>query len=251
MYRSLIVLLVIISALWLTSCVKQIQPLADTSYKLFNPYSLPLHVDIYKSLSDYDNDTNIFFSGLVNGYDSLSMLAIRPDSNTTYYYDIYSSDYTATNWGTTNISFTTIGGKAHSFTMPAYNTGQFRVSFLDSSKVVTTWLAINKYDNSCNPIWATINSQQQYMQLIFRKSLAGFVQHKDNSNNIVTDTIGSMNDFATVAGLCVLNLNVLNPYPATYQLYNTSYPPVTNNYHPSHDTVLLYDQTGYWVMARQ
>jgi hypothetical protein len=233
------------------ACVKPIQQLPDHSFKIINTSSISLQIDIYRTKQDYYNNVNVFFSGMVPAYDSLSMKAARPDSNTTYYYDIYSPGFTATNWGDSDFSFTTTGINVHSFILPGVNYGLFRTTFLNGNNPSTIWNAVNRYDNSYNSIWQSLTASQQYKQLIIQKSLTGYVFQKDNSGDTTTDTIASIESFFSTSGLCGLNLILNGTFPATFYIYNTSVLPISNNYHVTKDTILLNDLLGYWVMARQ
>ncbi len=223
---------------------------SDTFVRIINSRPIELRFDVYKSKEDASNNRNVYFSCMVPGNGEYDVPVRVMDTSGTYYYDFYSADYTYTNWAMTYSNEVKFGqfGQLR-FQIPGFRSSGFRRDFLRGDNISVTWKAVDFYQGFSSA-WAGLTENERYKVLILHKSLNAFIYSKNIIGNIISDSSysiypGSFND-------PVYSLNLTFEFAQNY-LYNTSSPqaafqsPLT----ASKDTILLQENSGYWVMVPQ
>ena len=192
----------------------------------------------------------MFYSCIVPAKGSFKIPFSKLDTNATYYYDFYTTDFYFSNWASVTQGYP-LFYEGHRFEIDTFNLNHGRYYFLNGNNASTTWKAVDvrSYNNVSN--WSSFDANQQYMVLVINKNTTGTIMTKqDPGGTLITNNIGNMSVTQNSSPITEL---VLYGNGITDYAYNSSIIPSYNyNSVTSRDTLVLEDQTGYyWIMARQ
>jgi len=169
-YKTLLVAVLPLVAL-LPACKKgESANSAAAGFKMYNPDTMKIHLDLYRNWDDYVTGENIYTSFYINAKDSVTIPASKLDAESTYYFDWYNSDYTHNNWvanQAADISFTPVYSSYHNcFSELSY----VRKSLLSSNQTETHWAAADVYNQQGISVYDTLPANQKVMELTFQKN---------------------------------------------------------------------------------
>lgn len=253
MHKTQLLLLVVIFVIGTLSCKKTTQ--SGTSF--VNNVGIDMNVDIYSSLSDYTNGTNVVAHIRVPVNTTGSIPSSKFIKGQWYYTDTYSDDYSFTNWaqddsymaGTDSATHRRIKfGTSNSFSIPAIKTTA-SISLLNGKKS-TTWKAVDALDPvSATSIWGTLSNIQQSAFVVINKDHSGYYYYLDGA-----DTIGlinfTFNNYTFTSPVYVLQPDDSDLH---FQLANTTTDPIKNSYYqaPSIDSGIMVLDNKLYVIARE
>ena len=223
---------------------------SDTVLHVVNLMPLQVRFDLYKTQDDENNNTNLCYTCLVPAEGNFDIPLRLIDTSLTYYYDIYSADFTFTTWGFNTydqVKFYQFGQS--SFRIGDLNFSGVRASFLQGNHAFVTWKAVDYYEGYTS-LWSGLTDNEKYKELVFYKSLKAFVYTKNSIGNIEKDSIQQMYLTSYYAPFYYIELQsgILDDY-----IYNTA-SPYANQANPtavSKDTILLQEGYKSWVMVPQ
>lgn len=142
-----VLLLLLSSAALFASCKKDgaSQPY---NYTFVNPGTTPLNLVLYSSQTDYINGTNPAMTFKLAPNASIQVPSSKFAVYATYWYDIYSDDYTATNWTfpveqiEQNSNFITPTAQNNLLKLPTY-IDYSRLVCINGGDTATYWTAVN------------------------------------------------------------------------------------------------------------
>lgn len=168
--RSLIVFLV------LAGCVKPAgEPEVSTEKKTYivrsnlgESLQQSLTVQLYLTREDYYNNSNIVKTLVIPaGADSLE---VELDSNTTYFYDAYTDDYSSSNWATWPVptkSFKT-DPRAVKYTI-SNPPNAHRAILLPDNRSESKWVAVGSFTKAGNT-WDTMSAAERNKNIVLNRN---------------------------------------------------------------------------------
>jgi len=225
----------------------------DVNFTVENFTDKPMNVNIYASLSDYNNGTNAILKGLakVRGYWVIPMKKLT--TGKMYYIDVYSDDYLYNNWYTANaMLFDSFSATNHDtrYTVYSYTHNDYSMlTWLNGPGPQTTWKAFNAYNysgGSYTSIWSTLPAAQQDVQLVINKSCLC----KLTTGTGIDTNISLLSSYDSTSHRCSATL--LNGNHTTFGNLSANFNTTTFAFNATKDTMLAYfGGLGYFAMARR
>lgn len=266
----------------IVSCTKKKDantPVKNTPVKFYiaNNVGTPYNIRLYRTIHDYQYSVNAVVSLKL---DSAEVYEGLSDPDSAYYADIYTDDFSFSNWGQhsfignpefgdaditpylgysivfkpqrnaymmSDTTFTDVGARyTQNYTYPRVK-DTTRMYFIGGNKPYTTWNAINMFDNNGNSVWDTLPPLRKQVALILNKSRLYNYSYYDGNNAVVTDTgffsvTYSTNDRPEVDLLSLKSLYL------SYRLL--SYYRSTNQKTYGADTMVLTAPPGFVILVR-
>lgn len=242
----------------LTSCVVACNkpgktvpiPSADSG-ALINNRSYAVQVDFYASKEDRINQANKVYSCTVPSKGRCVFPLSKINPATVYWYDIYTSDYTYSNWpwGANGTALNGYGNTA-TFDLGNYTLTQGRYYFLRGNNEKTTWKAVDRqFDNTSD--WQSLTDTDRFMLLeVYRDEKVTvnyfptwFIPVLYTHDTLIAETVSQPGDYT------VLPLTHGSGYS---YLYSTASKPKYNVVpHNCVDTLTLDYKGREWIMVRQ
>ena len=225
---------------------------SDTFVHVRNNQPIQVTLDLYKTQNDYNNNTNRYYSCLIPREGEFDIPISLIDTSFSYYYDLYSADYTFTNWAAGSFRTVKFGefGQAF-FDVPNFQFSGLRPTYLLGNNVSANWKAVNFYGPGFDAEWASLNDNKRYKVLTLYKSLNAVIYSKDSLGNITKDSVYDVITTGFPSGPeCRLALDFITSID---YLFNCSSPDNAFYGTPiiAKDTILIQDNSGYWVMVPQ
>ena len=229
---------------------------SSTGLNFQNTQDIVVNVNIYGSLADYVNGTNVLAQGRIpaNGSENFSGGAIK--AGQWYYYDVFSDDYSYTNWvddddfeigmdSTTPRRVKFDGGNQIFNAVTSQTTA--RTALLNNTRGYTTWVAVDALDLSTgDDIWYTLTPQQQFATMKVRKDHTGTFYYLYGS-----DTVYSNFSFGSINGYPVYNV-IFNETALNSFITGTTVNPILYTYQPpSTDSAVMLINGYLYIMAKQ
>ena len=249
--KILAVLTLLAASIALYSCHKS-SGTNGYNYNFENLSDKPININIYSSLADYNNGTNIYISGKASVRGYLSIPIQKFTTGKTYYIDYYSDDYTYTNWYWTNVTLRNAFVVTDSDYEFIINAMQFsdpsRSIWLNGAGPQTTWNAVNAYNYSANTytsIWSQLTPAQQNLQIIIRKDFTATI-----IDTVSDTTIAYRANYDSIKH--VSNITLLNRDKSTFGTITSNFSPGSLSFNGTNDTMMAYfNNIGYFAMVRQ
>jgi hypothetical protein len=256
MNRNLIILAIAVFA-GLASCTKPTGSSlvkvtsSDTMFTLVNRSNRQLYVDMYNSLTDLQNKTNLRYSSLVPARNKYKIPFSQLDTTAINYYDIYTPDQSYSNWGSSSqIYGYQLFQEGHGYFIDSNILSRARYYFLKGNNITITWVAIDKRQSDNTSVWSSLDANGKYLKLVMTSAQTGRVEN-NFSGTINTENITNMNVYSSTSwGPDILEMYVYTS-SNSYYLFNTDNVPVVGSASPSTDNIMLNDGAYYWVLAPQ
>lgn len=161
------------------------------SLKLGSPVQ-QANVVLYRSREDYYTLTNPVVSGRTDAEGTYVIPASKLVKGTTYYADIYTDDYSYSNWSGDNLIREFVYGDNNSFSNYGYKTTisspneQWRMFYLDGNKLGTDWKAVDAREPGTGSVWNSISAADQLRKIRFNRDATAAYTEKDGALNDVT-----------------------------------------------------------------
>jgi hypothetical protein len=255
--NTLRILVFFIAPLILLSACDTDSSIHGFDFNFENLTSKPINVKIYKSQSDYDNNTNVYLSGKmqVRGYYTIPVDQLV--TGETYYVDWYSDDLLYTNWYWSNITLRTTFTVSDLDYEYLVNTVQYpdpsRSIWMNGLGTQTTWKATDAYQiagTTYSSIWATLSSAQQNVQIILNKDFSAHLLLKNASNQIIDSVLSFRPNYDNTNMVSIITL--VNNMQDTVGTLTSNFAPSTSSFNGA-NSVMLANLTsiGYFQMVLQ
>ncbi|MBL7719556.1 MAG: hypothetical protein JNL72_12015 [Flavipsychrobacter sp.] len=230
-----------------TSCTPEKKGVQQYEYTYTNSTANDIRVDIYGSLEDYNNNRNLYMSGIATANGGTYVVPSSEfEANKQYYVDWYSSDYTYTNWQNRQ-------GFYDEFStgfIPTYQknrnalqsvTDYARLVFLDGGNgTETRWVAVDgvAYPGGNTTEWADLPENYKYRKMTFRKDFSCTLYYKDDAGLFRNSKLTFRNPYqgtpqGMTQGMVFINVEdrheVANVGIATYTIDNSTGTPTFGN----------------------
>ena len=218
-----------------------------------------MNIDIYKSLSDFKNSTNVYIHGTADARGTFTFPASKLTVGNWYYVDAYSEDYNVTNWvdddnpdirGQDSFSLRrfkySTGANDDDFMLACQQTTS-RLCLLKNNQPGSTWIAYDALElTSNNSIWDMLTPDQQNMKIVVNKDHTGtyyFTSGGSNYyNNFTFQDVTNYPVFIVIVDQTALNMFLTN---TPINSYASAYTPTTI------DTIQSLVEGNLYLLKRQ
>jgi hypothetical protein len=162
-------------------CTKEKKSVQQYDYTYTNSTNKDIRVDIYKSIADYNNNTNLYLTGIAAANGGTVVVPSSDfQAGVKYYVDWYTNDYTYTNWQNRQGFY----DEFETSFLPTYQNNKntlesvndyARLVFLGGGAATeTNWIAIDgvAYPGGNTTQWADLPDSYKYRKFKFKKDFS-------------------------------------------------------------------------------
>lgn len=159
----------------LIGCKKSIvvtdEPADNRTYLVRSYYSgndtPALTVNLFLNREDYYNDRNIVKTYIIPA--NIDSIEVDLDSNTTYYYDVYSDDYTMTNWASWPYLSYSFKTNIRSGRYRVNNSLEIHRPLLLPDNKPSKWVAVGSFVKA-GSTWDTMSAEGRNKSIVFQRN---------------------------------------------------------------------------------
>ncbi|RYD55800.1 MAG: hypothetical protein EOP56_14650 [Sphingobacteriales bacterium] len=169
----------------------------DTEVTFVNRIGEPVTLNVYGSIDDYKNNSNVYLTQTIAASDKIIVGEGKLKPGQTYFMDWYTENYTINNWFNERFNdanaerdyaqIKPTPGNSTYFTDPLYK-GLARGVYLENTKSQTEWNAVDYYAESAalgfESKWSTLPEYKKYKKIIVRKDFIAEYEYKDSLGSI-------------------------------------------------------------------
>lgn len=171
----------------LSGCTKKS---GSYTYTFVNQTDQTISINIYRTLSDYTDNSITVVRGSVKPHDNFAIPSSALTDSKDYYVDWYSEDFAYSNWGdtTTTIKFTP-STENNTFIISNAQKNNYRRLCRSGLLKQTWWKAIDAYSdtNSSVSVWHTLSDWQQYHWVMYQHTFQSYLEYIPKVNDSVID----------------------------------------------------------------
>jgi hypothetical protein len=185
-------------AISIAGCTPEKKGVQQYEYTYTNNTTKDIRVDLYKTLVDYNTQSNLYLSSIVPANGGTYVIPSSEfEANAKYYVDWYSSDYTYTNWQNRlgffdefNTGF--IPTHQKNYNMLESINDYARLVFMNGNGTESHWVAIDgvAYPGGNTTSWAELPESYKYRKLSFYKDFScKLFKMNDSTGHIMHDKL--------------------------------------------------------------